>query len=244
MDTPALVVAPHPDIVYYLFAQGLVSFAFTLFLGGLTAIIFLFTKPELRKKILITLIIGGVAAAWGIFEGVWSFAIDRPTITLTGDKLTIGDKSVTLQQGDVELTMPGTLKPAPDPARSPGYFRFPGASGFPPFLTGGPMLTVHTKDGSVAFRPLLYGPPGYLDARGSPELNRLLDVLAGKAKPSEAREWVKANVVPGFAGTTPPPRSTTGLLIGFLALMVPLTIGLGVLIARRNAPVRAKGAVT
>jgi hypothetical protein len=74
--------------------------------------------------------------------------------------------------------------------------------------------------------------------RSVPELNRLLDVIVGKAKASEARDWLKSNVAPDFAGKTPEPPSHTLPIIIFLAVMIPTTIGLVVILTRRNKPGR------
>jgi hypothetical protein len=234
-----IVVEPHPDVLYFLFVQGLLSFAATALLGGLTLIIWVFTKPEARKKLLATVIIGAVAALWGVFEGVWSFTVATPTLRLDGDQLTVGDKTVTLD-ADTTLTTPGTAKPQPALERDPGYFRFPGSTGFPPFFTGGLKLFVRTKTGDVGFQPLVYGPVGYLDNRGSAELNKLLDVLAAKAKPSEAHAWVKSMVVPPFERAPVAPPSRTGFLIVFLLFMIPTVGGLGYLLVRRKPPTSAK----
>ncbi len=221
MPDGQLIVQAHPDALYYLKTQGILLLSFAFFLAAMIAIVFLFTVDKIKLHQLVWVALGGAAVIVTAKVGVESLRVDTPVIVLSGDTLRVGDAEVQLDDA-VEIDIRGDSDElSPPNSRESGYFRLPGARGFPPQFTGGPTIRVKTGSGQVSFQPILYGPGAYFsdsaDARATELVRRLLD----KARAGNGREWLAASF-PDVAGEPAEPASFRTFLIIYLIAAIPV----------------------
>jgi hypothetical protein len=226
-------IVAHPDARFYLQMQGYVAMSIALALGLLTFLAA--TRRKIRKGDLVVLIMGAVVSTFLIFEAFWSFTRPTDTITVAADRITVDGNSVTISP-DAHVTIAGTVPALPDDSDR-GYGRLPGASRFPPFFTGGPMLTVTSRDGSVSFKPVVYGSSGYFVDNANPEADRLLARLAPLAM-GEDKAWLvwmstsRAALRAGAPVQTTSPTFFFAIYIPLSALVIGFLVGVNVLLIR------------
>src|SRR5262245_32833691 len=89
----------HPDAVYFLRAQGWISFASAVFLLALIGIILLVRlgKKRIKAADTVWLVLGVITAGFFVFEGFWSFAQQEDPIRYDGASLQVGGKTIAIE---------------------------------------------------------------------------------------------------------------------------------------------------